>query len=100
MKKMKIETLISKELEEGSTFQIIAHELWNDGEGWSVNQSWYMARSSTKEEALIHCRGRWEVFKENYLPRARVMDITFDGDDEVIYINAESIPFLEIRINK
>ena len=92
---MKLETKIGKELDSEKTFQIIAHELWNDGEGWSVNDSWFMARSSTKEEALFHCRGRWEVFKANYLPRARVKDITFEGDDDVIYINAESIPFLD-----
>jgi hypothetical protein len=97
---MTLEKAIEKELEQGETYSVIAHELWNDGEGWSVNDSWYLSRNADKAEALNHARARWETFKVNYLPKGKIKDITFDGDDSVIYINANGIPFLEIRVNE
>ena len=96
---MTLEKAISKELEEGETYSVIAHELIHDGISWSTNSSWYLSRNADKAEALNHARGRWEVFKVNYLPKGKIKDITFDGDDSVIYINADGIPFLEIRVN-
>lgn len=96
---MTLEKAISKELEEGETYSIIAHELIHDGISWSTNSSWYLSRNADKAEALNHARGRWEVFKVNYLPNGKIKDITFDGDESVIYIKADGIPFLEIRVN-
>ena len=96
---MTLENLIDNELTDGETYSVIAHELWNDGDGWSVNDSWYLSRNADKAQALQDARCRWEIFKVNYLPKARVKDVTFDGDDSVIYLNVDGIPFLEIRTN-
>jgi len=96
---MTLEKLIHNELTENETYSVIAHELWSDGDGWSVNDSWYLSRNVDKAQVLQDARGRWEIFKVNYLPKARIKDVTFDGDDSVIYLNVDGIPFLEIRTN-
>lgn len=58
-------------------FRVVFHELWRDAEGgWSVNDSWYGERSCDRERAIEALRGRWEVFKVNYLREARVRDLT------------------------
>ena len=96
---MTLEKAIAKELNEIETYSVIAHELWGDGDGWSVNDSWYLSRNVDKAQVLEVARGRWEVFRANYSPRAKVKDLSFDGDDSVIYLNVDGIPFLEIRIS-
>jgi len=96
---MTLEKAIAKELNETESYTVIAHELIHDGDGWSTNSSWYLAKDADKAKVLEVARGRWEVFKANYSPRAKVKDLCFDGDDSIIYINADYVPFLEIRIS-
>jgi hypothetical protein len=79
-------------------FDIVAHELWgNSREGFETNASWYIKTNATIEEALEAARGRWEVFKANYLPKARVCDISDIGYDESLNLEVDCVPFLEIR---
>jgi hypothetical protein len=78
-------------------FDVIAHELMHDGNCWSTNQSWYLRRDADIESVIESARGRWEVFKENYAPKARVADILDSGYDENIFLEVDCIPFLEIR---
>lgn len=83
------------------SFAIIAHELWgNSREGYETNTSWFLARNADFEDLLRVARGRWEVFKVNYSPRATIHGLSFDGDERTIYIESEGIPFLEIRVNE
>ena len=92
-----LETKIETMLPEGEAFDVIAHELWGEDSGWSVNDSWYLCKGADKARALECARGRWEVFKVNYSPRAKIKELSDDGDETVAYINAAGIPFLEIR---
>lgn len=58
-------------------YDVIFHELWRDTEGgWSVNDSWKVERGCDRETAIGRLCGRWAIFKLNYLPQARVKDIT------------------------
>ena len=100
---MKLETKIRNLITEANAtdetrFDIVAHELWgNSREGFETNTSWYIKTNSTLEEALEAARGRWEVFKLNYLPKARVGDITDTGYDNTLSLEVDCVPFLEIR---
>lgn len=82
------------------SYAVIAHELWGDGEGgWSVNASWFLSRSCDREEAISHLRHRWEVFKVNYHPKARVADLedgSWDYESQCI-LEVDCIPFAEVR---
>lgn len=85
---------------DGTTFDVIAHELWRDGVGWSVNDSWKLGRECDIEETLEHCRGRFEVFKVNYSSKARVItleDENWSGAEYPALLSIEGIPFMEIR---
>jgi hypothetical protein len=62
------------------SFDVVAFELLRDEGSWSVNDAWTMASGVDREEAISALRGRWEVFKLNYAPRACVKDITDCGD--------------------
>lgn len=82
-----------------SKFDVVAYGLLHDGEGWSVNDPWYLGHACTVPEVLEHARGRFEVFKANYAPRARVNaieDTNYCGDGPIT-LDCEGIPFLEIR---
>lgn len=82
------------------TFDVIAHELWSDGEGLSVNDSWFLGRGCDRDEAISHLLNRWEVFRVNYAPRATVksiVDANWSGDDFPSLLEADGIPFAEIR---
>ena len=84
-----------------STYTILAHELWRDGEGWTSNDAWYLARNASLSEALSIARGRWEVFKVNYSPRARVADIADIGYESGGYsLECNHLPFIDISLNK
>lgn len=62
---------------EDDRFDLRFFELWRESEGgWSVNDSWRGQRDGDREETISLLRSRWEVFKANYLPKARVCDIT------------------------
>ena len=101
---MKLETKISKLISETDAtnetrFNVIAHELWgNSREGLSVNSSWYIATNADMSQVLEAARGRWEVFKTNYAPKARVSDISDTGFDSILSLEVDCVPFLEIRV--
>jgi hypothetical protein len=103
---MKLETKIRQLINEAnpdanSRFDVIAHELWgNSKEGFEANSSWYIASNADLECVLEAARGRWEVFKVNYLPKARVCDIVDIGGltERFLSLDVDCVPFLEIRI--
>ena len=102
---MKLETKIRNLITEtnpasDARFNVVAHELWgNSQEGFEVNSSWYIATNADLSQVLEAARGRWEVFKLNYLPKARVSDITDTGFDSTLSLEVDCIPFLEIRLS-
>jgi hypothetical protein len=100
---MKLETKIRNLINEtnpdaDARFNVVAHELWgNSQEGFSTNSSWYIATNADLSQVLEAARGRWEVFKLNYLPKARVSDISDTGFDSTLSLEVDFVPFLEIR---
>ena len=100
---MNLETKISNLINETnatseSRFDVIAHELWgNSKEGFETNESWFIIRNADLSQVLEAARGRWEVFKVNYLPKARVCGITDSGYDSTLSLEVDFVPFLEIR---
>ncbi len=97
---MKLENKISQLIGETNAthFDVIAHELWGNSEdGFECNSSWYLKRDADLSQVLEAARGRWEVFKVNYLPKARVRDIQDTGYDNTFSLEVDCIPFLEIR---
>jgi len=97
---MKLENKISQLISEtnATQFDVIAHELWgNSKDGFETNSSWYLKRDADMSEVLEAARGRWEVFKVNYLPKARVKDIQDTGWDSTFSLEVDCVPFLEIR---
>lgn len=95
----KIRNLITEtNLDADTRFDVVAHELWgNSQEGFSTNSSWYIATNADLSQVLEAARGRWEVFKANYLPKARVGDISDSGYDSTLSLEVDFVPFLEIR---
>lgn len=80
-------------------FDVIAFELWRESEGgWSVNDAWKIAQDTDIAGVLTAARGRWEVFKVNYSPRATVHGLTSDGDESTLIIESGGNSFLEIRL--
>jgi hypothetical protein len=97
---MKLETLFKNKLAtETRTCSIYAFELWRDECGWSVNDGWRLARDADLQYILKVARDRWGVFKANYMPKARISDITFEGDENTIYVECNHTSFLELRFN-
>jgi len=100
---MKLETKIRNLINETNAtnearFDIVAFELWgNSREGFDCNNAWHIARGVKLNEALEAARGRWEAFKLNYLPKARVCDISDTGFDDTLSLEVDCVPFLEIR---
>lgn len=78
-------------------FDVIAYELTNDGNGWSVNTPFHIGRKCDTQEVLSHARGRFEVFKANYASRARINTLEDTSDGDTYLLDCEGIPFLEIR---
>jgi hypothetical protein len=105
-KRQTLETRIASMLAEydsTTTFNVIAHELWgNRREGFETNTSWYLTKNADLAQVLDAARGRWEVFKINYLPDARVRDLEDDscGAGISIHLSVNGTPFLEIRPNE
>jgi hypothetical protein len=101
---MKLETKIRQLInaanpDASARFNVVAFELWgNAREGFDCNNAWKIARDARLAEVLEACRARWEIFKVNYLPKARVCDISDTGFDSTISLEVNSVPFLEIRI--
>jgi hypothetical protein len=83
---------------EGTLFDCIAHELWPDGEGgYSVNDSWCIARGADLDAAIESIAGRWDVWQLNYCPDARASDLEDIGGDTGSLLEALGVPFMEIR---
>lgn len=101
---MTLEKKISQLLNEANhpsnaRFEVFAFELWGDArEGFDCNNAWKIARNADLAEVIESARARWEIFKVNYLPKARVCDLTDTGFDSTISLEVDSVPFLEIRI--
>ena len=102
---MKLETKIRSLINETNPasearFDVVAHELWgNSQEGFSTNSSWFIATNADLSQVLEAARGRWEVFKVNYLPKARVCDIADIGYDDNLSLEVDCVPFLEICLS-
>lgn len=107
MKRPKLENVIREILHTGAAFpeqrlfRVVAYGLTRDGEGWSVNNPFCLGENITFGHVLEIARGRWEVFKINYMPKARVSDIEdvgdFDGDFE---LEVDCTPFIQISLCK
>ena len=80
-------------------FKVRAHELLHDGEGWSSNDRFTLASAAPRDEIPAIARARWEVFKVNYSPRARVSDLADIGYDPAIglMLECDFLPFLDIE---
>lgn len=96
---MTLEQKIESLLTDGHRFDLIAYELWgNRREGYDCNNAWRIASNVDREEAIQAARGRWEVFKVNYHPKARVRDIEdVSCSPDHALLEVDCIPFLEIR---
>lgn len=101
---MKLETKIRQLINEANPdanarFEVVAFELWgNAREGFDCNNAWHIARNADLAEVLESARARWEIFKVNYLPKARVSDIEDYSCDSRLSLEVGCVPFLEIRI--
>jgi hypothetical protein len=101
---MKLETKIRQLINEANPeanarFDVVAFELWgNAREGFDCNNAWHIARNADLAEVLESARARWEIFKVNYISKARVCDLTDTGFDSTLSLEVDSVPFLEIRI--
>lgn len=82
---------------EPGPFDVIAYELTNDGEGWSVNTPWKIASNATLPQVIESACGRWEVFKLNYSPRATVKSLSDIGEGDTFELESDCLPFLQIR---
>lgn len=102
-RKPRLETVISAMLADypaDTRFRIMAHELWADGEGGlSSNDRFQIARDVPRDDVPEICRGRWEVFKINYCPKARVSDLSDIGYDPAYGVNLEcaGLSFVDIE---
>ena len=97
-RKNSLEARIDHILPEFPSYDVIAHELMGDGDGgWCVNDSWKMGRGCDREEAIEHLKNRWEIFKLNYHPRARVKDLDNVGDEYGALLEVDCIAFGEVR---
>lgn len=100
-KNMKLETKIRDmilEATQATRFHVMAHELWGEPEGgFSTNSSWYIATNADIDEVLEAARGRWEVFKVNYLPKAKVADIEDVAWGDGLSLEVDFLPFIDIR---
>ena len=97
---MKLEQKIKQLISETNAthFDVIAHELWgNNKDGFETNSSWFIIRNADIAHVLEAARGRWEVFKVNYIPKAKVRDIQDTGFDSTFSFEVNCIPFLELR---
>jgi hypothetical protein len=82
-------------------FNVLGCELWRDADGgWSFNDAFRIASETDLAGVQSAARGRWEVFKTNYMPRARVADVEcleYIPGDQSIYVECAGVSFLEIR---
>ena len=79
----------------GAKFRVVAHQLTRDGCGWSVNDSWCVCEG-TRENIMQYLRGRWEIFKLNYMKKARVTDIEIINESSPWEISCNSLSLFTI----
>lgn len=91
-------------LHDSTLYTLRAHELWRDCDGgWSSNDRFTLARDVDLAEALRAIRRRWEVFRANYAPRARISDVdTLDAwhdyrDAAHLSLEAAGLAFVDIE---
>lgn len=79
-------------------FDVIAYELWREPEGgWSVNTPFRIGSNRDRAEAICDLRHRWNVFKANYISKARVMDLHDVGDETRCLLEVDCMAFAEVR---
>lgn len=91
----KIQTLLP---ETSGPYRVIAYEMIREDGSWSVNTPFCIGSRLDRDGVLEAARNRWEVFKVNYLPKARVCDIQDISD--VTYtseLEVDCTPFLRIQ---
>lgn len=81
---------------EDDCYSAVFFELWNDGEGWSVNNAWRAESNSSRRNIIELLRNRWEVVKANYFPKARVADIIEDGEGDTTSLTINGVAFAEV----
>lgn len=95
-----LEAHLDSILPEWESFNVYFWELHRDcASGWMVNGGWRGATEVDREGAIEALRCRWKVFKENYLPKARVRDIgnvNWDSDNPVM-LEVDFTSFAELR---
>jgi len=87
------------ELEPEAKYTIMAHELWRDEDGWVSNDRFRLATEVDIDRAIEVIRGRWEVFKANYAPRARVRDLELAEEyyNNAVNLEVAYLPFVDIE---
>lgn len=102
MKRQTLEQRISELIEHlpDGEYKICAHELWKCDDQW-ISKDVFVIANCSKEEIAFHCRKRWEIFKLNYCPKARVCDIDdiLFGQENFLYLEVDYIPFINIYSN-
>jgi hypothetical protein len=106
-KRQTLETAIREILSDfpaSARFRVKAFTLQREGcpgEGWHwcADDAFWIESNADLETVLSAARGRWEVFKANYVPRARVADLTDIGYDTLecgVNLECGQVPFIEI----
>lgn len=98
---MKLETKLESLLPQGDgPFDVTAFELTHDGEGWSVNTPFRIGKRMDRAETIYTLRQRWEIFKVNYLPKARVSDLADTGyTDGVCNLEVACTAFADVKLS-
>jgi hypothetical protein len=99
-RKNTLEARLDAILPDWESFTVVAHELSHDGMGWSVNDSWKIARDVDRARAIHALRCRFEVFRVNYAKRARantLEDANWSGPEFLALLEIEGLPFAEVR---
>ena len=84
---------------EWQSVSVVFHELIGEaGGGWSVNDSWFASRKTSRDRAIEMMRDRWGVFKANYASKARIINIDDHGDDQICVLTAEDLAFAVVEV--
>ena len=81
-------------------FNVIAFELQGDGGGsWCVNTPFRIGTSLDRAGAINRLRSRWNIFKLNYAPKARVAGLSdiSDGFDGACNLECDGIAFADVE---
>lgn len=96
-RKNSIEGKLDSLLPQFPSYDVIALELWHDGNGWSVNTPFRLASKVDRETAIARLADRWHIFKLNYAKRANVRDISDSSCEEnECNFEVDCIPFADV----